>query len=407
MKRPVLIRRSALFLGWGGSLVLAYYLGSAGGQAAARSEGNRARGIANAAGSGGPLSGKPVVAGQADSAPGDKAGGTAEAGGKTTSRTVDYQAKMLDIEAMPPGPQRKEAYLNLMTEWAAHDGEAALAAAGTVTEPLLRFEMRETALRQWAASSPETAWKYASANAKGDLPDNRMELVYEGLGRGDAATSLAFLEKHSKDLENGSGGVSMIFDNLYERGNHDQLVDWAEKMPPGKMRDMATNRIIDRWARYDPAAAKVWMDRNVTTKDNLVPARIELAESWARVNPENAIQWANSLPANQRDPEYYNRIYNRWIQYDRNAAGKYLASQPPSPQLDRPIERYTYEVMRNNPADTMPWAESINDQKRRWQAIERVAEVWRKRDPAALQNYVTAGNFNEDQKRQLLQQGKK
>ncbi|HEX2750172.1 MAG TPA: hypothetical protein VHM91_19350 [Verrucomicrobiales bacterium] len=406
MKRPVLIRRSALFLGWGGSLVLAYYLGSAGGQAAARSEGNRARGIANAAGSGGPLSGKPVVAGQAGSAPGDKAG-TADAGGKTTSRTVDYQAKMLDIEAMPPGPQRKEAYLNLMTEWAAHDGEAALVAAGTVTEPLLRFEMRETALRQWAASSPEAAWKFASANAKGDLPDNRMELVYEGLGRGDAATSLAFLEKHSKDLENGSGGVSMIFDNLYERGNHDQLVDWAEKMPPGKMRDMATNRIIDRWARYDPAAAKVWMDRNVTTKDNLVPARIELAESWARVNPENAIQWANSLPANQRDPEYYNRIYNRWIQYDRNAAGKYLASQPPSPQLDRPIERYTYEVMRNNPADTMPWAESINDQKRRWQAIERVAEVWRKRDPAALQNYVTAGNFNEDQKRQLLRQGKK
>ena len=31
-----------------------------------------------------------------------------------------------------------------------------------------------------------------------------------------------------------------------------------------------------------------------------------------------------------------------------------------------------------------------------------MTDVWRKRDPAALQNYVTAGGFNEDQRRQLL-----
>jgi len=145
------------------------------------------------------------------------------------------------------------------------------------------------------------------------------------------------------------------------------------------------------------------MDQHVSTKENTVPARVELAESWARVNPAAALQWANSLPPDQRDTEYYNRIYNRWLQYDRNAAAKYLAAQPPSPQLDRPIERYTYDVMRQNPADTMPWAESINDEKMRWRAIERVAEVWRKRDPAALQNYVSANSgLNEEQKRQLL-----
>ncbi|HWB03674.1 MAG TPA: hypothetical protein VG796_11670 [Verrucomicrobiales bacterium] len=403
MKRPaVWIRRIALLLAWGGSVAAAYYIGTEGRAESSAGETARTPGSRGPlTGAGGPLSGKPgsVPEGENGNA------GLPGKGGKdahgVASRTVDFKAKVLDIEAMPPGPQRKQAWLNLMKEWAAVDGEAALTAAAAITEPLLRYEMRETALRHWAAANPEAAWKYAKENPKGDLPDERMDLVWEGLGRGDAATSLAFLEKHSKDLEN-SGGYTQVFDDLYERGNHDQLVAWAEKMPAGRMRDMAANRIIDRWARYDPLAAKEWMERNVTTKDNLVPARVELAESWARVNPEKAIQWANSLPANQRETEYYNRIYNRWIQYDRNAAAKYLASQPPSPQLDRPVERYTYEVMRQNPAETMPWAESISDQKRRWEAITRVADIWRKRDPAALQNYVMAGSFNEDQRRQLL-----
>ncbi len=402
MKKSALFRRAPWLLAWGGSLALAYCLGSAGGEAAARHTLSQTAGKRNPVGaSGGPLAGKHT--------PGAKVAGTAgdspDSAGREESREAkiaNFRAMLTDVATLPPGPLRKQRYLDIIGQWAAVDGEGALVAAGGIAEPLLRFELRETALRQWAAGNPEEAWKFAKENAKGDLPENRMQLVYEGLGKGDPATSLAFMKAHRAELEKGDDRISSVFDDFYERGNHDQLVAWAEKMPAGKMHDMAMNRIIDRWARYDPAGAKEWMDRNVTSKENLVPARIELAESWARVNPESALQWANSLPRDQRDAEYYNRIYNRWIQYDRDAAARYLSSQPPSTQLDRPIERYTYEVMKSNPADTMPWAESINDEKRRWQAIERVADVWRKRDPAALQNYVAAGNFSEDQKRQLL-----
>ena len=63
--------------------------------------------------------------------------------------------------------------------------------------------------------------------------------------------------------------------------------------------------------------------------------------------------------------------------------------------------------MRQNPADTMPWAESISDGKRRWEAISRVAEVWRRRDPAALANYVSAGNFSAEQQQKLLNKDRK
>ena len=403
MKRnPLSLRRIAWVALWAASLAAAYYAGSRDGSTAMARAGDRTGNkLAAAAGGAGPAGGR---AG-AHLSPGGLSGGPeADAGLVALPGTAgDFAARLTDIQSRPPGPARNEALFNLMKEWAAADGPAALAAAGAVTEPKLRFELRETALRHWAAADPEAAWKFAGENPNGDLPDNRLQLVFEGLGRSDPGKALAFFEAHREEMEKQGDRAAMVFDDLYERGGHDQLVGWAEKMPAGRMKDMAMNRIIDRWARYDPEAAKVWMDQHVSTKENTVPARVELAESWARVNPAAALHWANSLPESQRDGEYYNRIYSRWLQYDRNAAAKYLAAQPPSPQLDRPIERYTYEVMRQNPADTMPWAESINDEKMRWRAIERVAEVWRKRDPAALQNYVSANSgLNEEQKRQLL-----
>lgn len=397
----LLVRRTALLAAWAGSLAAAYYIGGRDGEAQGM-EGTRDRIAVHSRFGDGPQgtkSGKFSPDGVAV----DASAAAEDANNPATFGTaVNFAAKLANVQAMPPGVARNDAYFSLIKEWAAADGPAALAAAGAITEPKLRHELRESALRSWAAANPEAAWKFASENPNGDLPDNRMELVFEGLGRGNPARALAFFEGNGKAMEKFGERAAFVFDELYESGHHDILVAWAEKQPPGKVRDTGMNRIIDRWARYDPAAAREWMDRQTIGKDNLVPARIELAESWARVNPAAALQWTNNLPEGQRDPEYYSRIYGRWIQYDRNAAAKYLASQPPSPQLDRPIERYTYEVMRQNPADTMPWAESISDAKRRWEAVSRVASIWGRRDPAALQNYVTTSGFDDAQKQQLL-----
>jgi hypothetical protein len=316
--------------------------------------------------------------------------------------TEECRKRFERIASLPPSRERNLEYYKLISQWARIDGEGALAAAATIDEPKLRYELRESALRNWARGNPEEAYAFAMANPNKDLPEHRMQLVFDGLGRSDPDKALAFFDAHRGELEKQGDRASMVFDELYERGGHDQLVSWAERQPLGKMRDMALNRIIDRWARYDPAGAKDWMERSVTNKENIGPARVELAESWARVNPQEALQWVGSLPAKEREGDYYDRIFGRWIQYDRNAAAQQLASQPPGPHLDRPIERYTNEVMRQNPADTMPWAQSINDEGRRWRAVERVADAWRSKDKAGLQQYVLSGGFTEEQQRKLL-----
>lgn len=408
MKRSTFpARRAVLLLAWAASLAGAYYIGNRREpQLPSRKAGVLAS-IGERPGHGqtSPGARKAALATALAALPSDDE--SEEEDIPSGASDVKFPDMLAEIQAMPPGVKRNTALFKLMRHWAAADGPGALAAAATITEPKLRSELRETALRSWASASPAAAWQAASENKNGDLPDSRMELVFAGFGRSDPAKVLAFFDTHGKEMLAHGDRAALVMDELYERGHHDALVGWADKMPPGKLRDLCANRILDRWARYDPLAAKSWMEQNPGAKENLVPARVELAESWARVNPAAALQWANSLPENQRDSEYYSRIYGRWIQYDRNAAANYLASQPLSPALDRPIERYTYEVMRQNPADTMPWAESISDGKRRWEAISRVAEVWRRRDPAALANYVSAGNFSAEQQQKLLNKDRK
>ncbi|MBP7950596.1 MAG: hypothetical protein KA004_13165 [Verrucomicrobiales bacterium] len=322
--------------------------------------------------------------------------------------TFDPEGEFAEVMSRPPGPLRNRALRDLFEKWGEADGEGALAKLRTIQEPLLRFELREATLRHWAMADPEAAWIYALANKAGELPDNRMQTVLAGLARGDIQVALRFFENHSAkgDLKNYFDGAVYAFDKLYQRGGHDQLVGWVEGLPASKMRDGALNRVVDQWARYDPEKAKAWMEKMlVSNKENTGPARLELAESWARVNPNKALEWVNGLPVAERNGEYYNAIYRRWLDYDQNGAAQFLAAQPPSPQLDRAFERYASEVAARNPAETIAWSESITDERRRWRSIERVAEVWRRQDFQGLTNYVNSRNFTTDQRKALL--GKK
>jgi len=323
-------------------------------------------------------------------------------GASHSAASGKYETRLTSLRAEKSTPDSQRAALGLIAEWAERDPAAALAAAAGEPGLKLRADLRSTALLHWGKTDPEKAWAFALENAGGNLPDNRFDLILNGIGQSNPETALKFLQEHGEAMGSRLERAAGVVEDLFERGNQDAITAWAEKLPEGKLKETAQTRLIDRWARYDPEAALSWMNANVSDPQTLATARAELAESWARVSPDGALKWVDSLPAAQRSPAFYSRIYGRWIDYDRNAAGAALAAQPANPALDKPIERYTYEVMRENPADTMPWAESIGDQDRRWRAVERVAQEWRRRDPAGLQKYVQSRGFSNDQKRELL-----
>ena len=318
---------------------------------------------------------------------------------------LSFANALQTLLTQPPSPLRSEAIKTLIGQWAQVDGPAAVAAAGTFTEPALRFSLRETAFNHWAQIDPESAWAYATLNPQRDLPAERFGHILRGLGGAPIATALAFLMQHpQQELGESMDAVSSALDQLYQRGGHAQILPWIERLAEGPLKDAATNRLIDQWARYEPAAAARWMEAQGNLKsNNMIGARKELAASWAGVNPLQALDYFNNLSADQRQDTYYESIFNRWLDSDKTAAAAYLADLPSSPALDRPIEQYAYNVMKQNPELTMPWVESISDPRRRWKAITRVAAVWKSQNPAALAAYVQGADFlNAQQKQQLL-----
>ncbi len=323
----------------------------------------------------------------------------------TQASPVSFATELNSLLTQPPGPLRTQAIVTLIGKWAQVDGPAAAAAAGAFAEPALRFQLGETAFSHWAQMDPRAAWDYAALNPRRDLPPERFGHILRGLGGGDISTALAFLAEHPQgELRENMHEIGEALDQLYQRGGHAKILPWLERLADGPLKDAATNRLIDQWARYEPSAAARWMEaQGNLLVETITGARKELASSWADVNPLQALDYFNQLPADQRQDAYYELIFKRWLDSDKNAAAAYLADLPSSPALDRPIEQYAYDIMQQDPGLTMPWVESISDPRRRWKAITRVAAVWKEQNPAALAAYVEAAAFlNAQQKQQLL-----
>ncbi len=325
------------------------------------------------------------------------------AGGGHARTTADAWKLVRDAEAMPPGPERDGRIMSALGRLTKYDPAAAMEYAQGIEGVKLRAETLEHILGRWAKYDPEAAWKKISETNDGTLPENRVGLVLQGLAKGDPTKALSFLWEHKDELQKHRDEATYTLDMIYQNGGHKALESWIPTLPEGKWRDTAVNRFIDEFARYDPAGAKRYLESSgLVTSGNLGAAQVELAESWARVRPDEAMKWVQGLPTNQQNKEVYDAVLRRWLQYDKNKAAEWLSTQPPSPVLDRSIERYTYDSLRLDPASSMPWAETITDPERRFNMMNRVAEEWGRRDPRALAGYVQNVNLPADKKERLL-----
>lgn len=315
----------------------------------------------------------------------------------------DVQAGLDRIGSLPPGPQSRRLESLLVDRWAQLEPLKALEYARNVSAPMVREELRMTALQAWARVEPMQALVYADLNPDGDLPRNRLDVIFDGVRRAPPADALLFLQ--NIDAEKYAPRIMDTVFELYRR-SPDEVVRWAEQLPAGRLRDDAFERIIDHWARYDPAGAQQWMDSRIAPEFR-TRANIELAESWARLDPRAAEQWYETLPDPQRDPEIRNRIFRRWMEFESPTAIQWLDGQPPSRDKDPLYEMAVERANHQEPKVAAAWAERITDDKHRNRALEGVAWHWGRHDPAAMRDYVAASGMADDQKKRLTQYAEK
>jgi hypothetical protein len=305
------------------------------------------------------------------------------------------------IAAMPAGPAQRDAYSEVLGRWAQLDAASALEHVGEIDTPGLRRDATVTVLRHWAAVDPSAALAFAASNPNNDLPEGSLDAVFRGIGNtADPTAALSFLatldgSEHSKQA---NGAIR----DLFER-NDAEVIEWARSLPEGELRDRSLLAVVDQWARYDPLAAKAWLEENAGDS-NRASALAALGESWAQIDPEAAAAWAMEAGTGdpRRDDKVLERVFRRWMEDDIASAAGYLAQQEPGPELDGALEQYIQRIKNVDPDATMAWAESISDPGRRRSAILHVAKAWRGQDPQAFTSYVASSPELTEQERYKL-----
>ena len=301
------------------------------------------------------------------------------------------------VRALPPGPDRARVEDQLLQRWAQLEPLKAMEWLNQYPEPLRRHDLKQQALLGWAQVEPMQALVYAELNPDGGLPGSRIGDVFQGALQADTATAMIFLQR--LDLQKYAGQAQELIWNLYGR-DPDAVVSAVEGLPPGPLRQQSIDRIIDHWARYDPAAARTWMDR-VVPPEHLLSAQIELGESWARVDPRAASDWFAQLPPEQQNPVILDRIVRRWIEYEPQSGAEWLRTQPVTPLLDNSRSAYIHGLARRNPDIAIQWVQTISDERRRAGTEEHVAWDWYRRDPNAALEYVMGSGMPESKKKQF------
>ncbi len=288
----------------------------------------------------------------------------------TLQSNEDFQSAVKTMmENVDPRGRGRELAI-LMTEWAKHDPEAALASLGKTPDGIGRYAA-SSALQTWVKNDPAAAKAWAIEHGK-DLNKDEgnwyMVGVISGLAKQDLNTAAAWAQEQPRSRARGDM-LDKVIDAFTKQRGLDGLQEWASGLEAGPFRDGAIRRAADAMSEKDPTKTAAWIAA-LPTGDARVGAMSELMDNWSGKDP--------------------------------NAAGTWLKNYPPSPETDEPRETFARNIRERDPESAVAWASTISDQKRRDRAMLDLVKDWNKRDQKSAQAYMVGHHWPEQTIKRVL-----
>lgn len=124
----------------------------------------------------------------------------------------------------------------------------------------------------------------------------------------------------------------------------------------------------------------------------------EVGDEWAERDPKAAVEWLRGLPQGRGQEEGMRSALGEWARRDFTAAGEYIQNMPASSTRDAAMSGYAQNVVRRDPQAAVAWANSIGQDELRVQTLERTAREWYRRDPKAAAVWLQASNLPAEAK---------
>ncbi len=178
-------------------------------------------------------------------------------------------------------------------------------------------------------------------------------------------------------------------------------------------------RILEQWARAEPADAAAWAESLSSDKPRYARALSTVATVWARHDPVEAANWLLRLPqsperdtAMQRilgtvaatDPGKALALYEQWDEKRRLAfagtlaakwaskdpagAAEWVTRLPEGRHKNYAIQQLAAQLAKADPLTALRWADGVSDEGVRLALFSSVAREWTAKDPAAASQWL-------------------
>ncbi len=334
---------------------------------------------------------------------------------------ADPEAALAYAKTLTRTNERQVALTAVFSGWARRDVDAAMAAVEGLKSNEERHAAWSAILAELAQKSPERAVELHLKNlAKGDsqfgYKYGTIQSIFTMWAQTDPAAAAARAMKlTSRDRDMAFSGIAAQWAAKDLQG----ALAWAQGLPDGNAKRLATQGVLLGMANQDPQAAAtyaltlkgtaqqvamssvagVWAQtdftgalawsQNLTDPKARERALQSLGSEWTRRDPQGAVAYANSLPPGQAKNNLIYSIASSWANTDSKAALEWVQTLPTGQSRNNAMQSVVSQVSSRDPAEVAAWLEAMPDGSGRIsQYYSSIASQWAEQDPEKAAEWV-------------------
>ena len=309
------------------------------------------------------------------------------------------QEALSEVEKSIKEPQQRMMFYSiLLGQWAEKDGKAALdyADKNIKDNPMFGMGIKASIIGGWARTNPDAAWRWYESEGKNNSTDGRngmmtVSSLFAGLAAQDLDSAISRLETIDESQRPMAiNGLAMSGMNGDARK---RLLDRSASLP-ATTRDAIRQGTLSQWAMMEPEAAIKYLQ--TLPAEEQKPLRSNIAQSMMMMNPKQGAELLLKDATAEEKPRIYDQAIGQWAYQDPKAAGQWLTQQPQGPELDNARMTFATIVARTEPTTAMDWAKSVTKPDLREQSIGHVYTAWKGRDPNAAEAALNSSGLTPE-----------
>lgn len=127
----------------------------------------------------------------------------------------------------------------------------------------------------------------------------------------------------------------------------------------------------------------------------------QIGGRWAENDPVAAVGWLESLPAGAGQTAGLRSAFGDWEDRDPAAAGEYLLAMPQSARRDSAISGFAMGYAWQNPQLAIAWAQDIQDPAIRQSSLTRAGQAYFRRDPEGARAWMENSGLPAEAQQQI------